>query len=229
MLQARKRITKKELQKDAFLKGIYSAKTFYGQNQSTILKVAVGVVVVVFFIYFLNQNQMSKMIDADRAFSIAMFNMGKNDQENALLQLELLVADYSGTESAQKALFILGKHYYQLQDYLTATTYIHDFLDDPVNDYYTSAFLIQAEIERFNKNSLSAIATYEKAIAKGRTDEEKDRIRLELADYYFALGRYDDAELLVTAIANKYENRTPYKQRAEEMIGRLYAVGKETQ
>jgi len=163
MLKARKKITRKEIQQDPFLESLYSIKTYFEQNRKKIIQTFTIVLVVVVGLLFLNNRRLSQNVKAETYLGKALLNLTNGDEENGLLQLELLADDYSGTKSAQEAMYYLGRIFYEKKDYLSAKSYINDFLDDPSDEFEASALVILAELEKNIGNIEAAITNYTKS------------------------------------------------------------------
>ena len=150
MLKARKKITKKEIKHDPFLESIYKAKEYFEENKQLITRIGVGIVAVVVIVLILNKNSKAEKEASEAALGKAFVNLSIGDRDNGLLQLELLVDDYSGSEAAQRSLFMLARLYYEQKDYLTAESNLQDFLDDPTEEFHAGALMMMADIEKIN-------------------------------------------------------------------------------
>ncbi len=221
MLKARKKITKKEIKKDPFLESLYSIKTYIDHNKQKIIQISIGVILAVVVIIFLNNKRITQSEAAETALGEALVNLTIGDIDNGLLMLELLVDDYSGSRSAQRGLYFLGKNYYEKKDYLTAKSYLNDFLDDPSDDFHASAFMILAEIEKNDLNTESAIDYYKKAIKYATTDLQKIQLQINLTKYYLEAGYINDAKSMLEVISKPLNQPIKVQNEIDEIIGRI--------
>ncbi len=221
MLKARKKITKKEIQKDPFLESLFSIKTYFDHNKQKITRISIGVILAVIVIAFLNNKRMAQNEAAETALGKAMVNLTIGDIDNGLLLLELLIDDFSGSGPAQRGLYLLGKNYYEKEDYLTAKSYLNDFLDDPSDDFNASAFLLLAEIEKNNLNLEPAISNYKKAIKFSSTNLQKNQLQVSLIKYYLEIGYYNDAKSLLEGMSKPFNQPIKVQNEIDEIIGRI--------
>ena len=151
-------------------------------------------------------------------------NLSIGDRDNGLLQLELLVDDYSGSEAAQRSLFMLARLYYEQKDYLTAESNLQNFLDDPTEEFHAGALMMMADIEKINGYTESIADHIKQAIQYALNEPEKDKYSMVLAEHYINIGNYKDALELAESIHEKYDKRSDLHSRAQEILGRLHTV-----
>ena len=126
MLKARKRITKKEIKHDPFLESIYQTKEYFEKNVKIITRAGIGLVAVLIVVFIFNKNLNAERNASEVALGKAIVNLGIGDRDNGLLQLELLIDDYSGSDAAQRGSFMLARLFYEQKDFLTAESYLLD-------------------------------------------------------------------------------------------------------
>ena len=224
MLKARKKITKKEIKHDPFLETVSQVKEYVEKNQKLITRVGIGVVAIIIIGMIMNKNIASEKDASETALGKAFVSLGTGDKDNGLLQLELLVDDYTGSEAAQRGLFMLARINYEQKDYLTAQSYLQDFLDDPTEEFHAGALLLMADLEKMNGNANAVAGYLNQAIKQATNVPEKDKYTIALADHYIHTGEYKEAQLLAESIIDKYPNSSELKNKAEEIIGYLHTV-----
>ena len=229
MLKARKKITKKEIKHDPFLESIYQTKEYYEKNKQLIIRIGVGIVAVVVIVFILNKNSKAEKEASEAALGKAFVNLSIGDRDNGLLQLELLVDDYSGSEAAQRGLFMLARLYYEQKDYLTAESNLQDFLDDPTEEFHAGALMMMADIEKINGYTESIADNIKKAIKYALNEPEKDKYSMVLAEHNINIGNYKDALELAESIHEKYDKRSDLYSRAQEILGHLHTVASDEQ
>ena len=224
MLKARKKITKKEIKHDPFLASIYKAKEYFEENKQLITRIGVGIVAVVVIVLILNKNSKAEKEASEAALGKAFVNLSIGDRDNGLLQLELLVDDYSGSEAAQRSLFMLARLYYEQKDYLTAESNLQDFLDDPTEEFHAGALMMMADIEKINGYTESIADHIKQAIQYALNEPEKDKYSMVLAEHYINIRNYKDALELAESIHEKYDKRSDLHSKAQEILGSLHTV-----
>lgn len=229
MLKARKRITKKEIKHDPFLESIYQTKEYFEKNVKTITRAGIGLVAVLIVVFILNKNLNAERNDSEAALGKAIVNLGIGDRDNGLLQLELLIDDYSGSDAAQRGSFMLARLFYEQKDFLTAESYLLDFLDDPTKEFHTGALMMMAELEKINGNTSSEEDYLKEAIKNASTDSEKDKFSLVLAEHFMRSGNYVDARELSESIYNKYDKNSNLYNKSEEILGHLHTFSSDEQ
>lgn len=221
MFKARKKITKKEIQKDPFLEGLYSTKMFINNHKRKIIQISVGILVGVVVILFLNNRRQTQNQVAETSLGKALVSLTKGDKDNGLLQLELLIEDYSGSVPAQNGLFLLGKNYYEKNDYLTAKSYLNDFIDNPTDEFHASALNLLAEIEKNNSKVESVIEYYQQAISVSSTNFQKIQNQISLAKFYLEIGRQKESKLLLESIQKHSDIDKNMQNKIDEISGRI--------
>ncbi len=229
MLKARKRITKKEIKHDPFLESIYQTKEYFEKNVKVITRAGIGLVVVLIALYMFNKNLNAERNASEAALGKAIVNLGIGDRDNGLLQLELLIDDYPGSDAAQRGTFMLARLYYEQKDFLTAESYLLDFLDDPTTEFRAGALMIMADIEKINGNTSSEENYIKEAIKYASSGSEKDKFSLELADLFLRSGNYADARELIEPIYNKYDKNSTLYNKSEEILGYLHTFSSDEQ
>ncbi len=224
MLKARKRITKKEIKRDPFLETVSKAKEYVEDNQKMITRVGIGVAAVIIVAMIINRNITAEKAASEAALGNAFVSINTVDRDNSLLQLEILVDDYPGSDAAQRGLFMLARLHYEQKDYLSAQAYLQDFLDDPTEEFHAGALILMADLERMNGNT-GAVADYiSQAIEQSANEPEKDKYSILLAEHYIHTGQYNDAREIAESVYERYPERSDLKNKAEEILGYLHTV-----
>ena len=224
MLKARKRITKKEIKRDPFLETVSKAKEYVEDNQKMITRVGIGVAAVIIVAMIINRNITAEKAASEAALGNAFVSINTGDRDNSLLQLEILVDDYPGSDAAQRGLFMLARLHYEQKDYLSAQAYLQDFLDDPTEEFHAGALILMADLVRMNGNT-GAVADYiSQAIEQSANEPEKDKYSILLAEHYIHTGQYNDAREIAESVYERYPERSDLKNKAEEILGYLHTV-----
>ncbi|MFQ6678239.1 MAG: tetratricopeptide repeat protein [Fidelibacterota bacterium] len=224
MFKARKKITRREIQKDPFLEGLYSIKMFFSNNKQKIIQLSIGIVLGVIVVTYIYNKKLTQNQAAETALGKALVSLTKGDKDDGRLKLELLVDDFSGSKPAQKGLFLLGKNYYEIEDYLTAKSYLNEFIEDPSDEFHASALTLLAEIEKNNSNIESAAEYYQRAISASTTNFQKIQTQLNLAKFYLEIGKYKESKLLLDSILKHGDVDKNVQNKIDEITGRLSQV-----
>lgn len=229
MLQAKRKITKKELKKDPLLESLSQSKSFYNSKKSIINKVGLILVLAIIVSIIISKRIQSNHHSAEEAFGKALISMTSGDEDNGILQLELLIDSYSGTDAAQRSAFLLGKRYYEKGDLLTSTSYLDEYLEEPENQFHDNALFLKASIEKESGNINQYEQLIQSAIKKANNQVEKDYYRISLAHHYMNTLNFTNAKDIAAEIHENYERRSNLFNQADEILGRLQVIKTEVQ
>ena len=176
MLKPKKKITKKELKEDKFVKFTLQAKTYLDENSKQVFYMVSGILVVVIliivFVYVHNEN----VEEARGQLGIAQVEYSNLNYDKAITRLEKLIENYSGTDEADQGMFLLANVLYQKDKYDEAKTYFEQFVDS----YSGSKILLASGIAGLaacfekEKNFTEAAQTYSKAASTAPDFVEAD-------------------------------------------------------
>jgi len=135
MLAPKRKISKKEIKQDKLVETYFKAKTFFEENQRTIL-IALGslVVVVLLVIYLVNRSK-EREIEATTLLGgvINLYDQGLYQQAidgvpaKKIKGLKYIADEYGNTESGEAAKILLANSYFQLGKFDEALKYYEDF------------------------------------------------------------------------------------------------------
>lgn len=138
MLAPKKKITKKEIKQDKLVETYFKTKTFFEENQKTIL-IALGslVVVVLLVIYFVNRSKEREIESTTLLGSVInLYDQGQYQQAidgnpaKKIKGLKYIADEYGNTESGEAAKIFLANSYYQLGKIDDALKYYEDYGGD---------------------------------------------------------------------------------------------------
>ena len=109
MLKPKRKITRKEIEKDPFLEGIFSLKQHLENKKQQYLKIGGAVIAVILIVFFVNRNSVTNQDEADYGVGIGMVYLNKGDYQNAIMQFQQIVDEYSNTDAGYNATFYIGK------------------------------------------------------------------------------------------------------------------------
>ena len=222
MLKPKKKITKKEIQRDPFLETIDQAQSHLKEKKSIYLKVAVGLVILLIGFKVITEKNSQKNSDASGALGQVLVALERGDDNNAQFQLETVITKFTGTQSAKIAGYHLGKMKYESGDHTGAEIYLSQFLNDQVVDIMeSSAAFMLADISAQAGDINTAISLLDKGIQKSKDDHTHRMLELEKAKLILAQGDYERARTIADGIISE-KNVTPVqKQVAEEILGKI--------
>ena len=222
MLKPKKVITKKEIQRDPFLESINKAQTHLQEKRSNYMKIALGLIVVLIGYNIISEKKSQSNFDASAALGQAMVALDRGDLENAQFQLETVISEFSGSESAEIAGYHLGKIKYESGDNIGAEIHLSQYLrDQPVDVMVSSSALMLADISLQVGNTNEAISFLNIGIKKSKDSHTRRMIKLEKAKIILSQGDIERARTITDGILSDKDVTVIEKQVAEELLGRI--------
>ena len=187
------------------------SENFYEKNQKTIVGGVVAIVVLVIgYLAYSNLYQKPREQEAINAIFVAEQQFERDSFENALLSPGAgnmgfldIIEEYSGTKTANLAMYYAGISYLKLGKYEAAISYLEDFKADGTLTPITKNGAIgdaYSELEEYDK----AIEHYKKATSAGDNSYLTPYYLKKLGMLYEMEGRYEEALAAYEKIAEKY-------------------------
>ena len=222
MLKPKKTITKKEIQRDPFLEAIDKTQAHLQEKRSNYMKMALGLIVVLIGYNIISEKKSQSNFDASTALGQAMVALDRGELENAQFQLETVINEFSGSESAEIAGYHLGKMKYESGDNNGAEIYLSQFLrNEPVDVMVSSSALMLADIFFESGNNQEAIRFLDIGIKKSKDNHTRRIITLEKAKLILLQGDFERARTITDGILSNKDVTVVEKQIAEELLGRI--------
>jgi len=222
MLKPKRVITKKEIERDPFLESINKTQAHLQEKRSFYMKMALALVVILIGYNIVSENKSQSNFDANAALGQAMVALDRSDIENAQFQLETVISDFSGSESAEIAGYHLGKMKYELGDKIGAEVYLSQYLrSQPVDIMVSSAALMLADISLDGGNTKEAISFLDIGIKNSKDNHTRRIIKLEKAKLILSDGDIEGARTITDGILSSKDVNIIEKQLAEEILGRI--------
>ena len=222
MLKPKRKITRREIQKDPFLEFINEAQQWLKDNKKLLYQVAFGVVAVVAVVYFLGSSRSNSSSESEALLGKALLSQDMGDIENTKFQLQSLVDDYEGTNAGLEGKYYLGKIAFDNGENEVATEYLSDYVKKGENSILiATAFKILYEIAIINDNSNEAENLLEKGVKFAKDTIYGQEMSLLLANQLFENGKKDKAGKIVDSILEKEDIQFSIKRSAEELKGRF--------
>ena len=221
MLRPKKKITRKEIQRDPFLESVDQAQTHLEENRSLYLKIALGVIVALILFNIRSNRQDQYNIEASASLGKALVTLDQGDKSSAKFQLETVYNDFNGTSSAYTASYYLGKIKYDAGENLEAERYLSSFLKKNRKDPLAhSAVLMLADIS-VNQDKISdAIDMIDKGL-KNSSKYDSRTLKLMKARILLDHKKVNESNLIIESILDEDGLSADHKQLAQELQGKI--------
>jgi len=202
MLQARKKIQRKELKKDPFFEKIDQGVRFYNRNKNNIYSVIAVILLVIAAYYFINARGEAKSERSAAAFGIAQQYLDAGDYDSAESKLNELLNGDSDREFTGLATYYLAYIAMTRQDYDRALEGFEDYLNNFHNrNLYNEAALEGiASIEEGRGNLQKAAEHYRKASGYSENSARDFELLSSAVHCYLKAGMADDAQKIVAEL-----------------------------
>ena len=221
MLRPKKKITRKEIQRDPFLESVDQAQAHLEENRSLYLKIAIGIIVALLFFNIRSNRQAQYNIEASASLGKALVTLDQGDKSSAKFQLETVYNEFDGTSSAYTASYYLGKIKYDAGEKLEAQGYLSSFLKKNRKDPLAhSAILMLADIAVNQDKMNDAINMIDKGL---KNSSKYDSITLELMKARILLdyNKINESNLIIERLLNENNLSADHKQLAQELQGKI--------
>ena len=221
MLRPKKKITRKEIQRDPFLESVDQAQAHLEENRSLYLKIAIGIIVALLFFNIRSNRQAQYNIEASASLGKALVTLDQGDKSSAKFQLETVYNEFDGTSSAYTASYYLGKIKYDAGEKLEAQEYLSSFLKKNRKDPLAhSAILMLADIAVNQDKMNDAINMIDKGL---KNSSKYDSITLELMKARILLdyNKTNESNLIIERLLNENNLSADHKQLAQELQGKI--------
>jgi tetratricopeptide (TPR) repeat protein len=229
MLKAQKKISKRELKKDALLTSVAKVTSFYEENKKN-AGIVVGVVallVVGSLIYTKNRAENNEKANAEFGKVYSFYDNGQYQiaidgvTERGIVGLKSIVENYGGTDAGNLARFYLASAYYQSGRYDEALKQFEDFSASEQMMTVSRLTGIACSYEAKGEYEKAA-EHFEKAALSYPKDVDAAANLNHAADNYALAGKKERALDLYKKLKKDYPT-TQYARDADRNIARLSA------
>lgn len=213
MLTPKKKISKKEIKQDKLVETYFKLKTFYDENQRTIL-IAVGSIIVFIFliVYLVNRSKERDLISTTELGQvIQLYDQGAYQQAiegnpaKKIKGLKQIVDEFGSTESGEVAKIYLANSYFQIGKIDEALFYYEDY--DGENPIYQSTALAgAAACYEIKGDKEKAVNLYLKAAKQNDSEVYAPEYLLNAARLYAELGQKNKSKKILEQIKTRYPN-----------------------
>ena len=223
MLKPKRKITKKEIQRDPFIENIFSFKEHINQKKSIYTKVLIGVFAIFILSYLYTNNRSSNFEAAETLISKAMVYVDLGDNDNAMIYLQEVIDEYGNTDAGLNANYYLGQIYFITGKYEMALPHFERYAKKGGNPLLSlSTYQGLVSIYKAKQDLANAIKYQKISREKANSKEEKAWVSLGLAELTLANGDRNGAIKLISNVLENYEDNFELKQKAEEISGKIY-------
>ena len=203
MLRPKKKITRKEIQRDPFLESVDQAQAHLEENRSLYLKIAIGIIVALLFFNIRSNRQAQYNIEASASLGKALVTLDQGDKSSAKFQLETVYNEFDGTSSAYTASYYLGKIKYDAGENLEAQGYLSSFLKKNRKDPLAhSAILMLADIAVNQDRMSDAIDMIDKGL-KNSSKYDSRTLELMKARILLDHNKINESNLIIERLLNE--------------------------
>ena len=221
MLRPKKKITRKEIQRDPFLESVDQAQAHLEENRSLYLKIAIGIIVALLFFNIRSNRQAQHNIEASASLGKALVTLDQGDKSSAKFQLETVYNEFDGTSSAYTASYYLGKIKYDAGENLEAEGYLSSFLKKNRKDPLAhSAILMLADIAVNQDRMSDAIDMIDKGL-KNSSKYDSRTLELMKARILLDYNKINESNLIIEKLLNEDGLSADHKQLAQELQGKV--------
>ena len=222
MLKPKRKITRKEIQRDPFLETVDKLESNINKNRKIYINIAIGSIIALIVFNVIKNKQSERLIMADAALGRALVAIEQGDLDNAQFQLETIIADYDGKTIAEVAGYHLGKIKFDEGDFIDAEKYLLQYMEEhPVNIFIPGASKMLAAIAITNGDRDGAEKYLDKGIELASRETDKLALNLEKVRLILNDNRGSEARSIVEQVLSA-ENISPrIKQKAEELLGMM--------
>jgi TolA-binding protein len=220
MLKPQRKMKKKEIKEDKFVKFTLEAKSYVEENAKQVMTIAGGIIALILMIMFYVYVHNGTVTDATTLYGKATLEYQAMNYSKAKGFLEKLVEEYDGTDAADRGKFLLGNIYYKEKNIADAKKYFQDFVDSYSDSdiLLASGYAGLASCYAFEKDYGSAAEYYEKAYkAIGKLPEGANFLYLAGLNYRKA-GDFENAKEAFRKVSEEYKNSERSFDAKEELI-----------
>ena len=222
MLRPKKKITKKEIQRDPFLESVDQAQAHLEENRSNYLKAGLVVLVLLIAYNVTSSKRFQSEIDASSSLGEALLTLDRKDMTTAQFQLETVLNDYENTPSASVAEYYLGKISYDAGNIEEAAPYLNSYFNsNPEGFLAPSAAIMLSDIAGKNGQLEDAIQILDRGMKYDHSKKDIRLLNLRKAQVELKQGNKDNAKEIVEKLLSDDQLTNWNKQIAQEIMGKI--------
>ena len=225
MLKPKRKIDSKELKKYPFLDTIYSIKEHFDKKKQQYIKIGLSVVVVFALGLLYNSNSLTNENEADYGLSIGMVYLNQGDYQNAIMQFQQIVDEYSNTNSGYNASFYIGKIHFERGNYDLALPHFERYISGSNNDFILSSAYESLSAIYEDKNNFDDAISYQiKSINKSISKLGNAYSKLRLAKLYIFNNDKERATKVMDEVIDDHKDNFEIKKEYDFLHGLLDSI-----
>ncbi|NOZ62491.1 MAG: tetratricopeptide repeat protein [Calditrichaeota bacterium] len=224
MLKPHKKITRRQIKEDPLVTYYFKTLDFMREHSQKFYIGAIVFLALIFLFVMFSKSKRNAELNASEALTKANYELSQNKTQEPIDILLNMVDNYSGTKSAAKGVFLLGKAYYEKGDYEKAQLYFQRYLDDYGDDPILTGGAysgLGASLEQQNK-FLEAAQIYERGAKKIANDFLAPRLWMKAGRCYQRANEIAKARACYQTVIEKYAESN-FKTDAELYLAKLNA------
>lgn len=215
-MHSRVKLSKRQIKEDKFTTFMLTSRAKVMENwQYYALGVAAVIVVIVAIVYFANAQQ-AKSQQAAAQFAQATNEYRAGNNQVAMMSFQQIVENYSGTDEANRARFLLGRVNYEMNNYDEAIARWQEYLSKEKGDLLSrsAAYAGIASAHENKGNYSAAVENFELAVQEYPDGPLVGDYHLGIMRNQLLLEDYDAAREQLDVIVDRWEE-TQLAQRAQ--------------
>ena len=222
MLRPKKKITKKEIQRDPFLETVDQAQAHLEENRSRYLQIGIVILAILIGINVFSNNSQNANKEASSSLGDALLTLDLNDQTTAKFQLETVINEYENTTSASLAEYYLGKISYDNNDNVNAEKYLNSYLNNnPKGFLAPSASIILADIFVGKKDFERGFVLLDNCIRNTKSIKDLRQLKIRKAEFYLQNGQKSEAKSIIERLLLEEDLSSLNRQVSQEIMGKI--------
>ena len=225
MLKPKRKIARKEIQKDPFLESIFSLKEHLESKKQLYYKIILSVVAVFIIGFLYNSNSVTNENEADYGLSIGMIYHNQGDYQNAIMQFQQIVDEYSNTNAGYDASFYIGKIHFERSNYDLALPHFERYVSGSNNNFIlSSAYESLSVIYEYKNNLDDAISYQKKSINKAISELGSAYSKLRLAKLHILNNDKDRAIKVMDEVIDVHKDNFNIKKEYDYLYGLMESL-----
>ncbi len=222
MLRPKKKITKKDIQRDPFLESVDQAQAHLEGNRSLYFKIGSAVLISIVAFNILSNKNNQQIQKASASLGEALITLDRNDKTTAQFQLETVLNNYDKTPSSAAATYFLGKMMYDSEQFEEAKTYLESYVKGSPKGFLLAPTCIMLSDISIKENDFNdAVNFLDKGINYATSDKDIRLLKLRKASIELDRGNSDIAKSIVQEVLLDEKTTGWNKQIAQEIVGRI--------
>ena len=225
MLKPKRKITRKEIQKDPFLESIFSFKEHFENKKQLYIKIILSIVAVSILGFLYNSNSVTNENEADYGLSIGMIYHNQGDYQNAIMQFQQIVDEYSNTNAGYDASYYIGKIHFERGNYDLALPHFERYVSGSNNNFILSSAYESLSFIYEDKNNFDdAISYQKKSINKSISELGSAYSKLRLAKLHILNNDKDRAIKVMDEVIDNHKDNFDIKKEYDYLYGLIESL-----